>query len=130
MEKEKKEELDPRQGDKVPPKFGDLDDEQKYKVVQDQAEETERVRKAEKEKLKRKYKTTDLKDLSAEDVYFEIGDGGPVTMGHLNILARRLSVLEEADDDTGLKRLDEMMPESALRYSKSAVLQPAAEEPK
>ena len=47
-------------------------------------------------------KTSDLKDLSASDVYIEMGDGKPATIGHLNVLARRLARLEGVDQDTEL----------------------------
>ena len=56
-----------------------------------------------------------------------MGDGKPATIGHLNVLARRLARLEGVDEDTELRRFDEMIPEAAVKLSKSAVLEPAGD---
>jgi hypothetical protein len=119
---EKKEALE----GKAKEKFGDLPNDKKKDVVKQQEELTEVARKQEQEKKAKKIKTADLKDLSVEDVYVEMGDGKPATIGHLNVLARRLAILEGVDEDTELKRFDEASAADAVKLSKSAVLSPAS----
>lgn len=68
-------------------------------ALEDLRNEFEKQKKADFLRLSSQERVEDLKDISFELLYREIGDGAVAKMAHINSLARRLSTLETTTDN-------------------------------